>query len=553
MKKMVYPFTAIVGQEDFKLALLLNSIDPSIGGVLAVGDKGTGKTTLIRSLSALMGKYENFPFVNLPIGASEDRVLGHIHLEKLINEKKEQVIPGLLAKANYGCLYIDEVNLLNDYLMDTLLDATASGGYYLEREGLSTYLESKFCLIGSMNPEEGDLRPQLKDRFGLSVTVETNQNPKERLQIIKNRLAFDNNSEAFVKAYTEKESVLYKAVTRAKSILKNVVLNDAIYALVTHLVIQHKVEGHRADILLVKTARAYAAFLGEPEVNENHINSIKDFVLNHRSNSNEDQLNQERPNNDSNKEEQQEQEENKASSKQLFEAIIPNMEFKKRTTEKTKISKKGTVIKSDQGVNSNKIKNPNETGIDVRKTVSAYMATDSFELKHKQRIQKSQKHIIFLLDASGSMLKDKVIAYAKGVVQKMVDEEKRNTPLFSLVSIANNTSLVHVTREHDIEHFIKELNKIETGGKTDIIPAFKVIKQLVRQERDAHQELIMVTDGKFNSEEGDAFNQAVLGFKMYCKSIVKKRIIDAERGVVKLALAQKFAAKINADYEVLVY
>ena len=554
MKNSRFPFTAVVGQEDFKLALLLNIIDPSIGGVLAVGDKGTGKTTLIRSLAALMEQHENYPFVNLPIGASEDRVLGHIHLEKLINDKKEQVIPGLLAKANKGCLYIDEINLLNDYLMDTLLDASASGGYFLEREGLSKYLESRFCLIGSMNPEEGDLRPQLKDRFGLSVTVKTNQNPEERLQIIKNRIAFDSNSDAFVKAYAAKENEIYKVVNAAKQILTEITLSEEVYTVVTNLVIKHKVEGHRADILLIKTASAYAAYLGDTSVEENHVEAIKDFVLNHRSNMDEDESsNQNSSDNNSQEEEQQEKEQNNNSGKQLFEAVIPDMELKKTSNKNTRIAKQGSVIKSEQGVHTNTIVNQNKSKVDVKKTVSSYMATDSFELKHKQQVQKSQKHIIFLLDASGSMLKDKVIAYAKGVVQKMVDQEKVHKPLFSLVSITNNTSQLLASREYNIDSFSKTLNEIETGGKTDVIPAFKTIKDLVRQDSQNHHELIMVTDGKFNSEEGDAFNQAVLGFKMYCKSITQKRVIDAERGVVKLALAEKFASKINADYEQLVY
>ena len=453
MKNSRFPFTAVVGQEDFKLALLLNIIDPSIGGVLAVGDKGTGKTTLIRSLAALMEQHENYPFVNLPIGASEDRVIGHIHLEKLINDKKEQVIPGLLAKANKGCLYIDEINLLNDYLMDTLLDASASGGYFLEREGLSKYLESRFCLIGSMNPEEGDLRPQLKDRFGLSVTVKTNQNPEERLQIIKNRITFDNDSDAFVKAYADKENETYKAVNAAKQILTEITLSEEVYTVVTNLVIKHKVEGHRADILLIKTASAYAAYLGDTSVEENHVEVIKDFVLNHRSNMDEDESsNQNSSDNNSQEEEQEENKQNRNSGKQLFEAVIPNMELKKTANKNTRIAKKGMVVKGEQGVHTNTIVNQNKSKVDVKKTVSSYIATDSFELKHKQQVQKSQKHIIFLLDASGSMLKDKVIAYAKGVVQKMVDQEKVHKPLFSLVSITNNTSQLLASREYNIRY-----------------------------------------------------------------------------------------------------
>ena len=192
-------------------------------------------------------------------------------------------------------------------------------------------------------------------------------------------------------------------------------------------------------------------YLGDTSVEENHVEAIKDFVLNHRSNMDEDESsNQNSSDNNPQGEEQEENEQNNNSGKQLFEAVIPDMELKKTTNKNTRIAKKGTVVKSEQGVYTNTIVNQNKSKVDVKKTVSSYMATDSFELKHKQQVHKSQKHIIFLLDASGSMLKDKVIAYAKGVVQKMVDQEKVHKPLFSLVSITNNTSQLIASREYNI-------------------------------------------------------------------------------------------------------
>ena len=346
MKNNTYPFTAVIGQNDFKLSLLLTIIDPSIGGVLVVGDKGTGKTTLIRSLAALMKEHQNFSFVNLPIGASEDRVLGHINLEKLINNKQEQVVPGLLAKANKGILYIDEVNLLNDYLMDVLLDAAASGGYYLEREGLSKYLESKFCLIGSMNPEEGNVRPQLKDRFGLSVFVRTNTIAAERLQIIKNRMSFDDDASLFVKSYAEKEIVIYNNIKKAKKILNTIVVTDEIYIAVTNLVLEHKVEGHRADILLIKTARAYAAYLGDSTVTIHHLETIKDFVLNHRSNI--DEPKQEPQNNNSEEQKKEEKQEDSIANTQVFKSVLPSMNFTKTNNKQSIASKKGERVVGKQ-------------------------------------------------------------------------------------------------------------------------------------------------------------------------------------------------------------
>lgn len=283
-KTIAFPFTAICAQEDFKLALILCMIDPSLGGVLALGDKGTGKTTAVRGLSALMKKsIADFPFINLPIGATEDRVLGTVKLDILINEKRIEVQKGLLASANQGVLYIDEVNLLNDYLMDVLLDAASSGGYYLERDTISQWLESKFCLVGTMNPEEGELRPQLLDRFGLSVNIKTPIDKIVRMEIVNRRLLFDADSIAFCERYNEQEIVLSQQISKAKSNLKNIIFSSALHEEITDTCIKYNVEGLRADILLMKAAKAHAAFHNKKEVRKEDLYKVMGFVLSHRS------------------------------------------------------------------------------------------------------------------------------------------------------------------------------------------------------------------------------------------------------------------------------
>lgn len=286
LKEIRYPYSAIVGQEDFKLALELNLIDRSIGGVLVVGDKGTGKTTTVRSLSQLMEEIQtDFNLVNLPIGASEDRVLGSADLEKLINEKKQILQKGLLAQAHQGILYIDEINLLPDYLTDILLDAAASGGYHLEREGLSLWQPSQFCLVGTMNPEEGELRPQLLDRFGLCVEVKTPTELSVRKTISQRRIVFDQAPKKLYEMFQEQESRIQQTIIRATAQVNTLEVNDELYEYACNLGIMHEVEGVRADILLIKAAKAYTALLNQSQLTFAHIDRIAPLVLRHRAKS----------------------------------------------------------------------------------------------------------------------------------------------------------------------------------------------------------------------------------------------------------------------------
>jgi len=317
-KRRVFPFTSVIGQEEMKLALLLNVIDPRIGGVMIMGDRGTGKSTTIRALADLLPAIEvvegdpynsslddpdlqsndvrekiesgndiqkgekQVPMVDLPLGATEDRLCGTIDIEKALSEGVRAFEPGLLAKANRGLLYVDEVNLLDDHLVDVLLDSAASGWNTVEREGISVRHPARFVLIGSGNPEEGELRPQLLDRFGMSVEVRTVREAKLRVQVVDQRTAFDKNPEAFSDSVQENQNSLQQKVVDAQNLLNNVTIDEDLRLKISAVCGELDVDGLRGDIVTNRAARALAAFEGREEVTEEDIARVVSTALRHR-------------------------------------------------------------------------------------------------------------------------------------------------------------------------------------------------------------------------------------------------------------------------------
>lgn len=280
----IFPFTAVCGQDELKLALMLCAVDAQIGGVLARGEKGTGKTTAVRAIGDMLsGADLSFPVVNLPIGATEDRVLGAVDLEKLINEKRQTVRTGLLEQADGGILYIDEVNLLDDYLTDILLDAAAAGEYMLERDGISRKVRSHFRLVGTMNSEEGELRPQLLDRFGLCVDIKSPNDPPTRRTVARRRMEFDSDPEGFCADFEKEQKNLRARIITAMEKLDGVTVGDEIFTKSSEIAVSSGAEGMRADILIVKSARALAALEGRNEAGTDDVEKVAPFVLRHRA------------------------------------------------------------------------------------------------------------------------------------------------------------------------------------------------------------------------------------------------------------------------------
>lgn len=280
---MTYPFTAVLGHDAFKSALLVTAVDPGISGVLAMGDRGTAKSTLIRALGDLLSLSGiGAPVVDLPLGATEDRVVGALDVDRALRSGEAVFRPGLLAEADGGYLYIDEVNLLDDFLVDLLLDVAAGGVNIVERDGLSHRHPARFVMVGSGNPEEGQLRPQLEDRFGLSTHVQTITDVGVRTQIVRQRLEFDSDPRAFVDRYAVRQQRLAQRLAQARSGVHDVEVGDRILDLAVALCVEAGSVGHRGEVMLIRAARALAALRSRPAVTPTDLGDAAIPVLRHR-------------------------------------------------------------------------------------------------------------------------------------------------------------------------------------------------------------------------------------------------------------------------------
>ena len=282
-----YPFSAIVGHDQLRLALLLCAVRPEIGGALIRGEKGTAKSTAVRGLAALLSAATGSPdagagLVELPLGATEDRVIGSLDLQRVLRDGEHAFSPGLLARAHGGVLYVDEVNLLHDHLVDVLLDAAAMGRVHIERDGISHSHEARFVLIGTMNPEEGELRPQLLDRFGLTVDVHASRDVDVRVQVIRQRMAYEADPDAFAQRYAEADAELARRIAAARALVEDVALPDNELRRIAALCAAFDVDGMRADLVVARTAAAHAAWRGANTVEEQDIRVAAELALPHR-------------------------------------------------------------------------------------------------------------------------------------------------------------------------------------------------------------------------------------------------------------------------------
>ncbi|MGC9516074.1 MAG: magnesium chelatase subunit D family protein [Methanomicrobiales archaeon] len=540
-KFVIFPFTAIVGQELLKKALLINAIDPSVGGVLIKGDKGTGKSTAVRSLSYLLpeiSKVADCPFnchphdlklmckscqeryesgeelaevknkmeiVDMPISATEDMVIGTIDIKKVLRDGIKAMEPGILAKANRNILYIDEVNLLDDHLVNVLLDCAAMGVNIVEREGISLYHPSRFILVGTMNPEEGDLRPQILDRFGLCVDVEALSTKDERLKIMQYRREFDQDPWEFEEKFKSDQQELSKTIVNAQENLKKVEISLEMLEKIVDITTSLGIKTHRADIVMEKTSKVLAALDSRYEVMEDDVKEAAILTLLHRM--------KQLPF-------QQEQELNEETIENIIESKPPEEVFdfdkdrriKKNVTKRDAFTamhgKNSSKVVGDRGkyIKARESQKPKSVAVDatVRKAARENGVSNGKltilpeHVMEKVRISKGDALYIILLDSSSSMRMEKKIRFAKTLSWLLLKESYEKKNKVALLVFRGDEAEILAPPTSDVNKIEESLHGLPTGGKTPLTPAIFQALEMAQKEKKVKPTLIVISDGRGN-------------------------------------------------------
>ena len=582
-----FPFVAIIGQDLMKKALLVNAIDPSIGGVLIKGDKGTGKSTAVRALSDVLPEIETVegcPFnchpydtrlmcencknlfrsrgelsaikrkmsvIDMPLSATEDMVVGTINIKDALKKGNITLQPGILAKANQNILYIDEVNLLDDHLVNILLDVAAMGVNIIEREGISYYHPSRFILVGTMNPEEGDLRPQILDRFGLCVEISALSSPQERLEVIKSRLEFEADPSKFQEKFRPKQEALRKQIVLAKKLLGEIRISEELMNKIVTLTASLGVRTHRADIVITKTSKALAALKGRREVTEEDIIEAALLALPHRMR-------------------QQPFEKSQQLTKEAIEEIIyqPQKEevfdFDKNLVMKKDIfsyisyraEHQGNAFPQTEGrrglyIRAQKSQNPQTIAIDA--TIrTAIKETGELEIlpehiMEKVRAGKGKSLYIILLDSSSSMRMDRKIKLTKSLAYNLLKRSYEQRSRVALLAFRGNNASLLVPPTRDVTRIEDALENLPTGGKTPLTPALYQALQLAKKSTSERPIIILISDGKANVFIKDSLEEdlSLLQAMVNGTNLV---FINTENKYRSTSLFKNFAEKLNAAH-----
>jgi magnesium chelatase subunit D len=592
-----FPFSAIVGQHDLKLALLLAAIDPLIGGVLITGERGTAKSSAARGLAALLPKTaqgEAAPFIELPLGATEDRVVGSMDISKVLRDGSTELRSGLLARADGGVLYVDEVNLLPDHIVDLLLDAAAGGRVTIERDGISAGEPARFVLIGTMNPEEGDLRPQFVDRFGLCVQVRGLPDHDTRIAAIRRRLAFDDDPASVAEAAQPAERALRDGIAAARSRLTTLLITDAHLSVVAALAAEHQLDGIRGDLTIIKAARALAAWQAASEISEEHIRRAAELAVPHRTR--QGQSKSRKPgskrfdpplrNPVTREENSVERDRGGAGANQSPPAVDHNPPAASQfggahreaasperlaaaPAERGSVRWATDLIDRDRpgrrgsdGLASQRIvgvvplENTGTLAIAetlvsaVRRGVRADqrgVALAAADLKQHQRRGSGRSHVLFLVDASGSMATQRRLQVAKGAALGLLASSYQNRDEVALMVFrAEGTDLVLPFTRH-VAGIEQALVEVATGGRTPLARALLDAARLLHTRQPAL--LVLLTDGRANvsAEGGDPWEEALAACVPLQAACAAALVVDCEPGPIVLGRARVLAVALGAE------
>lgn len=585
-----FPFSAVLGQDRIKRALILNMINPYIGGVLISGEKGTAKSTLVRGISAAV---HNIDVVELPLNITEDRLVGSIDIKKAIRYGEKQFERGVLYKAHGQVLYVDEINLLSEHIVNILLEVLSTGTNVVEREGISCSHPSSFILVGSMNPEEGILRPQLLDKFGLYVEAKGEADINNRMEIIKRYLDYEKNPSEFLLKWEDENEKVQSLIDSGRKIIKDIKINDEEYGFAVDLVRQGNCSGNRAEVILIETAKAIAAFNQREYITQEDIKEAASYVLPHRIRESTTIEDIEEPFDDSLRESKEEEENNNKPEdsydpkrqlgneieneeiKEEIEDIIPlaediaiNMEFGKKSSDKgsgkrSKVktySRKGRYVK--YRIPKGKVK---DIAFDATFRIAAFnqknreknglaVCIRPQDIREKVREKRTGATILFAVDASGSMGAKRRMGAVKGAVLSLLKEAYQKRDNIGIVVFRKDSSevLLNITRSVDLAE--KCLRKLPTGGKTPLAAGLHTSYQILKTDKiknpDSLQYLVIISDGKANvplktdNPLEDAFS---LGEKIRNEGI-KTMVIDTEKNYIEYGFAKELAKKMDSEY-----
>jgi magnesium chelatase subunit D len=588
-----YPFSAIVGHDQLRLALLLCAVRPEIGGALIRGEKGTAKSTAVRGLAALLSAATGNAeagLVEMPLGATEDRVIGSLDLQRVLRDGEHAFSPGLLARAHGGVLYVDEVNLLHDHLVDVLLDAAAMGRVHIERDGISHSHEARFVLIGTMNPEEGELRPQLLDRFGLTVDVHASRDVDVRMQVIRERMAYEADPEAFAERYADADAELARRIAVARALVDDVALPDNELRRIATLCAAFDVDGMRADLVIARTAVAHAAWRGANAVEEQDIRAAAELALPHRRRRDpfddpgidRDQLDEALARADSDPEPdpdppgggqsagteselQRGDSQTTARPQPPKHSAPPSKVFRTRALTVPGIGEgapgrrsrarntSGSVVAAADGGDTSS----GAYGLHLFATLlsaaeragAGPLRPNPEDVRRAIREGREGNLVIFVVDASGSMAARDRMAAVSGATLSLLRDAYQRRDKVAVITFRQQEARLLLPPTSSAHIAGRRLARFDTGGKTPLAEGLLAARELIIRERArdrARRPLVVVlTDGRATAGPDPLGRSRIAAARLLAEGAAAV-VVDCETSYVRLGLARQLAHQLRA-------